>query len=35
MEDVFDRTRGGKAAGSSHIPQTRTGCTLFVFYPQG
>ncbi|WP_246150493.1 cupin domain-containing protein [Streptomyces qinzhouensis] len=22
-------------AGSSHIPQTATGCTLFVFYPEG
>ncbi|GCB52132.1 cupin domain-containing protein [Streptomyces sp. NL15-2K] len=22
-------------AGSSHIPQTMTGCTLFVFYPEG
>jgi anti-sigma factor ChrR (cupin superfamily) len=23
------------AAGSSHVPQTTTGCTLFLFYPQG
>jgi hypothetical protein len=22
-------------AGSSHVPQSRTGCTLFVFYPEG
>ncbi|TNY37313.1 cupin domain-containing protein [Thermomonospora catenispora] len=22
-------------AGSSHVPQTRTGCTLFLFYPRG
>ena len=22
-------------AGSWHIPQTTTGCTLFVFYPEG
>ncbi|MEU9115846.1 cupin domain-containing protein [Streptomyces sp. NPDC048483] len=22
-------------AGSSHIPQTTTGCTLFVFHPEG
>jgi anti-sigma factor ChrR (cupin superfamily) len=22
-------------AGSWHVPQTRTGCTLFVFYPLG
>ncbi|MEU5129432.1 cupin domain-containing protein [Streptomyces mobaraensis] len=22
-------------AGSSHIPQTTTGCTIFVFYPEG
>lgn len=22
-------------AGSSHIPQSKTGCTLFVFYPEG
>ncbi|MGK5639526.1 cupin domain-containing protein [Streptomyces sp. URMC 126] len=22
-------------AGSSHIPQTTTGCVLFVFYPEG
>ncbi|MFD5343973.1 cupin domain-containing protein [Streptomyces anulatus] len=22
-------------AGSSHIPQTTSGCTLFVFYPEG
>jgi hypothetical protein len=22
-------------AGSSHVPQTATGCTLFVFYPEG
>ncbi|MER5354823.1 cupin domain-containing protein [Kitasatospora sp. NPDC002551] len=22
-------------AGSSHIPQTTAGCTLFVFYPEG
>lgn len=22
-------------AGSSHIPQSATGCTLFVFYPEG
>ncbi|MER5769037.1 cupin domain-containing protein [Streptomyces sp. NPDC001985] len=22
-------------AGSSHIPQTATGCTLFLFYPEG
>lgn len=22
-------------AGSSHVPQTRTGCTLFLFYPEG
>lgn len=21
--------------GSSHIPQSETGCTLFVFYPEG
>lgn len=23
------------AAGTSHVPQTKTGCTLFVFYPEG
>lgn len=23
------------AAGTSHVPQTTTGCTLFVFYPEG
>ncbi len=22
-------------AGSSHVPQSRTGCTLFLFYPEG
>ncbi|MEI5097979.1 cupin domain-containing protein [Streptomyces sp. PmtG] len=22
-------------AGSSHVPQTAAGCTLFVFYPEG
>ncbi|MDT5269347.1 MAG: hypothetical protein QOH49_1533 [Acidobacteriota bacterium] len=22
-------------AGSSHVPQSRTGCVLFVFYPEG
>jgi hypothetical protein len=22
-------------AGSSHVPQSRDGCTLFVFYPEG
>lgn len=22
-------------AGSSHVPQTVTGCTLFLFYPEG
>jgi hypothetical protein len=22
-------------AGSSHVPQSETGCTLFVFYPEG
>lgn len=22
-------------AGSSHIPQSQTGCVLFVFYPEG
>lgn len=22
-------------AGSSHVPQTRDGCVLFVFYPEG
>jgi anti-sigma factor ChrR (cupin superfamily) len=22
-------------AGSSHVPQSRTGCTIFVFYPEG
>lgn len=22
-------------AGSSHVPQTATGCTLFLFYPEG
>jgi ChrR Cupin-like domain len=22
-------------AGSSHLPQSRTGCRLFVFYPEG
>lgn len=22
-------------AGSSHVPQTTTGCTLFLFYPEG
>lgn len=22
-------------AGSSHIPQTTTGCTLFLFFPEG
>ena len=22
-------------AGSSHVPQSQTGCTLFVFYPEG
>lgn len=21
--------------GSSHVPQSRTGCTLFLFYPEG
>jgi len=21
--------------GSSHIPQSKTGCTVFVFYPEG
>jgi hypothetical protein len=21
--------------GSSHIPQSKTGCTIFVFYPEG
>jgi len=23
------------AAGSSHVPQSKSGCTLFVFYPEG
>jgi hypothetical protein len=23
------------AAGSRHVPQSRTGCRLFLFYPQG
>jgi anti-sigma factor ChrR (cupin superfamily) len=22
-------------AGSSHVPQSKTGCKLFVFYPEG
>ncbi|MFC6884572.1 MULTISPECIES: cupin domain-containing protein [Actinomadura] len=22
-------------AGSSHVPQTKEGCTLFLFYPEG
>ena len=22
-------------AGSSHVPQSESGCTLFVFYPEG
>ena len=22
-------------AGSSHVPQSNTGCTIFVFYPEG
>jgi anti-sigma factor ChrR (cupin superfamily) len=22
-------------AGSSHVPQTQQGCTLFLFYPEG
>lgn len=22
-------------AGSAHLPQTTTGCTLFLFYPEG
>jgi anti-sigma factor ChrR (cupin superfamily) len=22
-------------AGSSHIPQSTTGCTIFLFYPEG
>jgi anti-sigma factor ChrR (cupin superfamily) len=22
-------------AGTSHVPQSATGCTLFVFYPEG
>jgi anti-sigma factor ChrR (cupin superfamily) len=22
-------------AGSSHVPQSQSGCTLFVFYPEG
>src|SRR5262245_58814743 len=22
-------------AGSSHVPQSKTGCVLFVFYPEG
>jgi anti-sigma factor ChrR (cupin superfamily) len=22
-------------AGSSHVPQSKEGCTLFVFYPEG
>lgn len=22
-------------AGTSHVPQSKTGCTLFVFYPEG
>jgi len=21
--------------GSSHVPQSKTGCTIFVFYPEG
>jgi len=21
--------------GTSHIPQSKTGCTLFLFYPEG
>ena len=21
--------------GSAHVPQSRTGCTIFVFYPEG
>lgn len=21
--------------GTSHVPQTKTGCTLFLFYPEG
>jgi hypothetical protein len=21
--------------GSAHIPQSKTGCTVFVFYPEG
>jgi ChrR Cupin-like domain len=23
------------AAGSSHVPQSKTGCTIFIFYPEG
>jgi len=22
-------------AGSSHVPQSKTGCTIFIFYPEG
>ena len=22
-------------AGTSHIPQSKTGCTMFLFYPEG
>ncbi|MBB5980749.1 hypothetical protein HDA44_004090 [Kribbella solani] len=22
-------------AGASHVPRSATGCTLFLFYPQG
>ena len=22
-------------AGSSHVPQSKTGCTMFLFYPEG
>jgi hypothetical protein len=22
-------------AGTSHVPQSKTGCTLFLFYPEG
>jgi hypothetical protein len=35
MDDFAEGTFIHYPAGSSHVPSTRDGCTLFVFYPEG
>jgi hypothetical protein len=35
IRDYLAGTFIHNAAGSSHVPQSKTGCTIFIFYPEG